>query len=641
MIISYKWLQTYFDGELPPPEKIVEVLTFGIFEVEGVEKKEDDTILDIKVLPDRAHDCLSHRGIARVLSALLDIPLRAEQSRSLPEERPTTLAVDVTDHLACRRYVGRVLRGITVGPSPDWLRERLEAIGQRSINNIVDATNYVMFDIGQPLHAFDKDKIAGEGIVVRAALASERITTLDGKDVALPQGTLVISDGDAPAGVPLAIAGVKGGKSAQVDEQTSCIILEAANFDPVAVRKTSRGLNILTDSSKRFENELTPEIAREAMDRVTALIVEIAGNGNTVIEEIVDVYAKQLKEHTITLGALDVNRLLGTDMSDTDMEAFFNRLRFAYTKESDPAVFTIAVPVMRLDMREKVDVVEDIAHLFGYANIPTNIPKDAKAQVSKKFYYASFIRNTLVEAGFSEIYSYTFAQSGEIELANPPAPDKEFLRINLSDEIKTSLAHNIRNAELLGLDEVKIFEIGNVFSSAWEHTSLAIGVEMSAAGKKKATILENAMRDILDLLSQKLGVELDGAVGNVWETDLDLLVKELPEPPDTYATVLSKESHATAVYKKISPYPFITRDIAVWVPKEVSSLEIEKMISGQSGELLARDPRLFDTFEKEGRTSYAFRLVFQSYDRTLTDEEANAVMNKITAIFNQKDFQVR
>ena len=318
-----------------------------------------------------------------MLSALLDIPLRAEQSRSLPEERPTTLAVDVTDHLACRRYVGRVLRGITVGPSPDWLRERLEAIGQRSINNIVDATNYVMFDIGQPLHAFDKDKIAGEGIVVRAALASERIITLDGKDVALPQGTLVISDGDAPAGVPLAIAGVKGGKSAQVDEQTSCIILEAANFDPVAVRKTSRGLNILTDSSKRFENELTPEIAREAMDRVTALIVEIAGNGNTVIEEIVDVYAKQLKEHTITLGALDVNRLLGTDMSDTDMEAFFNRLRFAYTKESDPAVFTIAVPVMRLDMREKVDVVEDIAHLFGYANIPTNIPKDAKAQVSK------------------------------------------------------------------------------------------------------------------------------------------------------------------------------------------------------------------------------------------------------------------
>lgn len=634
MIVSYKWLQTYFNKGLPPPGKIAEALTFGIFEVESTEKNGDDTIFDIKVLPDRAHDCLSHRGIARELAALLNTELKEEHTPIL-NAAPVTLSVSVIDGKLCRRYIGRVVRGIAVGPSPDWLRERLEAIGQRSINNVVDATNYVMFDIGQPLHAFDARKLDG-GIVVRCARKGEHITTLDKKDIVLDEKILVIADTKDP----LAVAGVKGGKKAEVDEKTTDIILEAANFDPVSVRKTSRALGIFTDSSKHFENDLTPELAREAMDRATALIMEIAGNENTIVEEVADVYLGPQIKHTIAIGAADVNRLLGTRIGDDTLEEFFLRLRFLYVKAGSPAVFTVSVPAMRLDMREKADIAEDIGHIYGYGNIPSVIPTAAKARVSKKFYYESFIRKILVEAGFSEIYCYTFAAAGEREIANPHTKEKAFLRANLGEGVKESLVRNALCAELLGIEEIKIFEMGNVFDGGGEHTSLALGVEIPRGGNKKAALEENAVREAIDLLSQKLGVELAGVSCNAWETNLNTLVKSLPEPPRTYEAVLSEDA-ITLAYKKISPYPFIVRDIAAWVPEGTNVNELSDSITKEGGALIARGPTLFDEFKKDGKISYAFRTVFQAHDRTLTDDEANAIMNRITETFHRKGFQVR
>lgn len=636
MIISYKWLQTYFSEPLPSPEEIAETLTFGIFEVEGTEKKGDDTIFDIKVLPDRAHDCLSHRGIARELASLLNLPLREEKDVHIPEERSTTLLVQVDDPIACRRYIGRIVRGVKVGPSPAWLTERLEAIGQRSINNVVDATNYVMFDIGQPLHAFDKDKVSGEKIIVRKTGVSERIITLDGKEVTLPESALVIADEKEP----LAIAGVKGGKKAEVDRHTTAIVLEAANFDPVAVRKTSRTLGILTDSSKRFENDLTPDLAKEAIDRVTALIVLIAGGENTIVEDIADVYPTQQEPRTISLSGNDVNRLLGTTLSDEDIEKFLNQLKFFFEKKGSPAVFTVTAPPERLDLKETADLVEDIAHVYGYGNIPSVAPQKEQIVVDKKFYYIAIIRAMLASGGFSEIYGYSFVPEGEIELQNPLGNDRAFLRANLNDGMLDALSKNAGNVALLGLTSVRVFEFGNVFRKSGEKTLLAVGVHHLKKTK------EGALRTLLAKLAEEIGApslpvvggyDLSDGMREVVAIDIDALVSALPEPEGEYSVPES----ASVQYKPFSLYPFIARDIAVWVPEGTAQSAVTDIIIALGGDLLVQGPTLFDEFKKDGKISYAFRFVFQAPDKTLTDSEANVIMERIYAKLRELGFTVR
>ena len=252
MLISYTWLQKeYFDNALPEIEKISDALLFHAFEIEGVTQVGDDFVIDVDVLPNRAHDCLSHRGIAKEISVILDIPLKEKKYNYVGEEKDTSLSVDVKDSNVCDRYMGRVIRNISVQESPEWLKQRLESIGQRSINALVDATNFVMFSLGQPTHVFDLDKVTNQKIVVRTAQEGEGMTTLDGKTVELQEGDYVIASEEGP----LAIAGVKGGTLAEVTAETRDIVLEAAHFDPVTVRKTARKLAILTDSSKRFENE--------------------------------------------------------------------------------------------------------------------------------------------------------------------------------------------------------------------------------------------------------------------------------------------------------------------------------------------------------------------------------------------------
>ena len=323
MIVSYKWLQTYFDEKLLAPEELEELLTLHAFEVENIEKVDDDYILDIDVLPNRAHDCLSHRGIAKEIALLLGLNIKQLKKDSLPSSNDIKVQVENKEQGLCRRYIGRRVNGIKVAQSPDWLKERLETIGQKSINNIVDATNYVMFDIGQPLHAFDADKVEGD-IVVRLAKKGEKIITLSGDEVELDESVLVIADGKDP----LAIAGVKGGKKAEVDENTTNIILEAANFVPVNVRKTSRKLNILTDSSKRFENEISPEVAQWGMEEVSTLIVDIAGSDGTKVGEVVDVYPKVANLYKVGVSLEEINKILGVQITESEVEDIWNRFGF-------------------------------------------------------------------------------------------------------------------------------------------------------------------------------------------------------------------------------------------------------------------------------------------------------------------------
>jgi phenylalanyl-tRNA synthetase beta chain len=276
MLVSYKWLQSYFEKPLPPVEDVVHAFTFGAFEIEGTEEKHGDTIIDIKVLPDRACYCLSHRGIAKELSALLGVPMKQDPFvKSIPSLTPTSAVLTVrADPMRSPYYATALIKNVHVAPSPQWLKEALESMGQRSINNVVDATNYVMLDLGTPLHAFDAKKTSGH-IDVRSAKEGETITLLGGAEKTLTGTETLITDADT--GAALALAGVKGGALAELDAETTDIIVEAATFDPVITRKTAAKHDVRTDASKRFENKVAPVLPAHGMEAVVALITTVAG----------------------------------------------------------------------------------------------------------------------------------------------------------------------------------------------------------------------------------------------------------------------------------------------------------------------------------------------------------------------------
>jgi len=631
--LSYNWLKSYFDESLPEPEKLVEVITRSAYEVERLEKKNEDYTLDIDVLPNRAHDSLCHKGIAREISVLTERGLKEHAWGEITEDASISISVDVEEPTLCRRYIGKPIKGIKVGTSPEWLKERLETIGQKSINNIVDITNFVMFDIGQPMHAFDADKVEGR-IVVRKARAGERITTLDGQEVDLDTDTLIIADEKDP----LAIAGIKGGTKAVVDEKTTNIILEAANFHPAETRKASTRIGIKTDSSKRFENELSQGLAEEAMKEAVALITEgisVEGVGVST-----DVYPKKEESVSIEINTDKVNKLLGSQMTDKDTEEVLDKLQFVYKK--DVGMFNIEIPNVRLDLRIAQDLIEEIGRIYGYDRIEERVfAAREQTSVNKLFYYSHKIRNILREEGYSESYLYAIVNSGEVEVANPIASDKSFLRTNLASGIAEVLEYNSKNAPLLGLTQIKMFEIGNVFYKDRENVLLSIGV-----WSPKGEDINEVLKKTITILGYSIGVDVSEKFitksDNVWEINLVELIETLPEPT-SYENVLMVPTDSVQ-YKPISPYPFITRDIAVFVPSEVEQEAVETVIRDDAGELLVHGPDLFDRFEKKNnesgeieKVSYAFNIVFQSNERTLTDEEINKIMVKITENLNAQD----
>ncbi len=332
MKISYNWLQSFFDKKLPKPEKLAEALTMHSFEVEEIHEvrlqksPKSDFILGIDILPNRAHDCLCHVGVAKEISAILNLKIKNQKSKLQfkNQKSKNNLKIEIQEADLCRRYIGRIVEGLEVGPSPKWLKERLEAIGQKSINNIVDAANYAMFEVGQPLHVFDLDKVDGN-IIIRKAKNGEKIITLDNQEIELDENVLIIADNSDP----LAIAGIKGGKKAEVGIETKNIILEAANFEPSNIRRASRRLNLRTESSLRFENEITPELAEIAIDRLTALILETAG-GKTGTK--IDYYPKKANQYKLGIHPKDVENLLGVHIPEKEIIDIFARLGFGVKK---------------------------------------------------------------------------------------------------------------------------------------------------------------------------------------------------------------------------------------------------------------------------------------------------------------------
>ncbi|MCU0660569.1 MAG: phenylalanine--tRNA ligase subunit beta [Candidatus Pacebacteria bacterium] len=632
MKISYNWLKSYFKDPLPSPEKLAELFTFRFAEVESIESVGEDTVLDVKVLPDRAHYALCHQGIAIETSAIMGLPL------AIPEYVPKIgtdkkVPVNIENSTLCRRYTARYIHNVTVQESPDWLKERLATIGQRPINSIVDVANFIMFDMGQPLHAFDADKVEGT-ITVRMALSGEQITTLDGKEVLLSPEVLVIAD----ALGPLAIAGIKGGKRAEVDSATKNIILEAAHFDPAYIRKASGILGIRTDSSKRFENEITPEWAAPGSDLTAALIGELSPD--SVVGEISDLYTVKDARRTIVFDPAFAVSMLGETIDSATMANIFSALGIVATKKGE--LYTLAIPPERLDLTTPEDVAEEIGRLYGYENIPPIAPPKLPHALAplKSIYYEEKIRDALVTEGYSEIFTYSFMKSGVLEIEKSLASDKNFLRAGLRSNMAEALEKNGYNADLLGLDDIKIFEIGKTFNADGEHTKVCVGVRKlkKQKGVTSKTILEEMLAKLPELdLSFSI---TESGMDTIAEAELS--VATLPE---ALSWGLKPYIQNTVAYKKISSYPFIVRDIAMFVPVDTSEDAIATVLRSEAGELLA-NLRLFDIFTKtfpDGtqKTSYGFRLVFQSYEKTLSDEEANAIMSGIHATVVTKGWEVR
>jgi phenylalanyl-tRNA synthetase beta chain len=627
MKVSLAWLQKYFETPLPPIEEVAEALTFHSCEIEEM----TDTMLDVKVLPDRAAYALSHRGIALEISAALNIPLRYDPLRlPVPDFQTTDMLAVSVDDAFVRRHMGAIIRGVKVGESPAWLKEELEAVGQRSINSIVDATNAVMLNIGQPLHAFDLGKISKDGDVtrihIRRAHEGEQVTVLSGDTYTLTPDTFVIAD--ATSGKALDIAGLKGGLHSGVDENTTDLFISVGTYDGTLIRKTSQKLKLWTDASLRYQNRPSAELVAYGMRDVVKLITDVAG-GELV--GVVDVYPHKEEVVPVNVSLKDIEARLGIPYSPEQVEQVLHALGCTFALEGDTYIVTPSFE--RKDLSIKEDVIEEVGRLVGYENVPAlPLPVPDHAPSSSVFQGIEHIKDVLLERGFVEISTQSFAKHGDLELANPLDQAKPWLRASLTENMREALSRaQLMAPRVLGpTPSVSLFELGSVFTEAGESFALCIG-NRGAQEKTKPAVLLDVCAHLRDTVGLTLTPQEDGVA------ECLLSHATLNSLGEGYQV----ETVSQGMYKPFSTYPFALRDVAVWTPDGTLESEVANHIIASAGEYLQRID-LFDRFEKEGRISYAFRLVFESMERTLTDVDLDSAMERVTdALKNTPGFEVR
>lgn len=644
MKVVHEWLKEYVGPSIPSPEKLEELFMFHAFEVEGLEKVGMHDVIDVKVLPDRASYCLSHRGIAREIASITGTPLAYDPLQS-NDRLPIfdQITVDIEDAHACTRFGAALITGITVGPSPEWLQNRLLALGQRPINNIVDATNYVMYAVGQPLHAYDARKFpqkdgvwqfhvrfADKGetvsLIAESGKTEDRIVTLDGTEL------LIV---DKSSNRAIGLAGVKGGAFAGVDAQTKNIIIEAAHFDPVITRKTARRLGIVIDASKRFENNPSQNLIPHALREIVGLIQDIAGGA---CEGSIDRILQDEIRPVVTVDPMHVNALLGLSLSREEISALLLRIGASITEEGN--LLQVQGPWERSDLTIEEDFIEEVGRLYGYEHVVSVIPSAVSlSEINARHYYSECVRSFLITEGFSEVITSSFRNKDEIQLQNALASDKSYVRSSLRKNIEEVLRKNAPLADLLGATSTRIFEIGTVFNKGKEgieeHVSLCLGTRIKAQGYTSKD--DAAITEVITALSAHMGRALSFDVEQgIAECDFSAVASMLPVP-DAYEPVTVSEE---VQFQAFSTFPFISRDIALWVTEGILPESVESVINGHAGVLRVRTT-LVDVFAKERRTSYAFRLVFQASDRTLTDEEINTVMDAVYKAAGSEGWEVR
>lgn len=651
MKISYEWLSSYFDSPLPSPKELGDVLSAHVCEVESIEDYEGDAVLDVKILPDRAPYMLSHRGIAREISAITGIAITSSKKAPSLEDTRSDAGVFVIDsnieipqiHIdpqtngTVRRVTARRIEGIQ-GETPVWMKRRLAAVGQRSIFFLVDVSNYIMLDIGQPMHMFDADLIQGV-MVARMAKEGETIEALSGEVYTLNSQDIVFADDEGL----LDIAGVKGGKRTEVSAQTSNIIAVSANFSPSHIRKTSVRLNLRSDASKRFENNVPAPRALDALCRATEYIVQVVPESR--VGAALDAYPEPVKPWALTVDLVKVADRIGRPITPTFAEQILKRMDAdVQTTAEAPTVYTIIPHYDRPDMQHEQDIADEMGRIAGYASLQPILPPalENNAPHDSTFVFSEIIKDVLVSRGMSEFILYSLVPKGAFSIVYPLAKDKAALRESLRPLMKQSLITNARNADLLMQDRVVIFEIGKVFTSEGEGLKLAIG---SAGGKKKGSENEQVVRDALRAIGERMGNEVavglytveTGEFGAIAELDLDVYFSHVSAAPD-YAAVQVTENKLIR-YVPFSPYPFSSRDIAVFVPAALPREEVAQLIKDMAGPLCVRF-WCFDIFQKNidgvDMTSYAFRMVFQSFERTLEESDIQPIMDAMYEVIRSK-----
>lgn len=644
MLVSYNWLKEYLGEIALTPSEAADLLVKHAFEVEGMEAVDDDTVIDVDVLPNRSSDCLSHRGIAREIASITGIPLAfdpLQQANKLPLTDAISVEIDDTDR--CSRFTALLLDSVTIADSPQWLQTGLKAIGQRPINNVVDATNYVMYAIGQPMHAYDASAFPRQdnkwSFGVRTARKQEEVALLaegsgdEERSVSLDGNETLITD--LSTDTPVGLAGVKGGTFAGVHSNTKQVIIEAAHFDPTLTRLTARRHNIVIDASKRFENEPSQVLPLYAQNLIATLLEEIAG---AKVLGMIDVGEITKVPPTVKVSSARVNSLLGVTVPEALVREILENI--GATVEEQSGDWYCTGPEERTDLNIEEDYIEEIGRLYGYDKIQSSVP-DATAlqEYNKNFYYSNLVRRTLVDIGFSEVITSSFRKKDKVSLKNALASDKSYLRSRLEKNITEALDKNIHNKDLLGVSEVRIFEIGTVFdkeeAGIMEHTALTLGVLIKPSGYsgKEDAILKAATEKV----EEALGVEIDWEIKKgIAECNFDSVVEQL-NLPTAYQPIKPPKQVS---YQAFSVYPAIVRDISMWVDGDTTKESVQKLLQETAGQLCVRLTPV-DEYHKEGRTSLAFRLVFQANDKTLTDDEVNAVMDRVYQAVEEVGWETR
>ncbi len=682
MKISYQWLQEFVDIDILglEIEDVGNALTMVGLAVDVIEEFEDDYIFDVDVTTNRV-DCLNHLGVARELAAQFRLKLKKPNFLPLPYDQTRAggfpIEVSIEDSDLCPRYAARVMTDVAVGESPQWLRKRLESVGQRPVNAIVDVTNFVLFEIGQPLHAFDYHLLADSKIVVRRGRQGERLETLDGTVRHLDDSMLLICDGDKP----VAIGGVMGGADSEISEASKTVLLESAYFEPSSIRRTARKLGLSTEASYRFERGGDPGLQVSALNRACSLIAEISGG--TCVSPVIDENPVERKPQVLTLRGKRIAQVLGTPVPTEDVQTIFSCLEFQPEEETE-GVFRVEVPSFRRDVELEADLVEEVARHYGYERIPSHYP--AATGVGR---YADtekidrLLISTLVGAGFFEAVNYVFTTPAReavftktipplVPVANPLTEVDTHLRATMIPGLIESVKQNLNH----GVDNVRLFETGRVFrpgdspsNEAHEERRLALVATGEFYGSFWNQLsepfdfyhLKGIVAELFKHLRQPIEFQQTGDVpflhpGIAAEllfkgNRIGFLGSLHPRLIETFkfpkAVFLSEFSLEEVYsqrlmepeYKPLPRFPSVERDLSFVLDRAISFSTIDLAVQAlQIAEL--QDFRLIDLYQgsrlPQDKISLTVRVTFVAPSRTLTQEEVNERFEGVVAALKQK-----
>ena len=663
MSVSLNWLTDYVDIAMPAAELAALLTGIGL-EVEPVfEETDSDLVFDVEITSNRP-DCLGHIGLAREIAAATGAPLKLPDLDHVPATGDVGehAAVEVLDEVFCPRYTARLLRGVTVGPSPEWLVERLEAVGLRSINNVVDVTNYVLMEYSQPLHAFDFDTLHGGRIVVRRARDGEFITAIDGSKHELRDWMGIIADADRP----VAVAGVMGGLDTEVGEATTNVLIEAAQFDPLINRRTSRALNLMSDASYRYERGIDPVALERASLRACRMILDLAGG--ELLDGIVDVWAAPYEAPVVAMRTARCNALLGLEVPVADQVAILDALHLV-PKHSGESI-TCAIPSHRPDLKREVDLIEEVGRIHGLDKIPiggsvTHEVKPPSATESARR-EAGAVLNA---AGYFEAITPTFIDAVEADLfgwTGSLAVDPRLRKTNglLRQGILPNLLRSWKVNQDAGNEDVRLFELAAVFPpppAGDEQTLPAEYVQLALLTGAELTDVRGALEAVVGRFDPRAALVVEAAdvagftpgeaatltlVTDGGRTDFGVMGRLNGTVADHYGLTaqpvgamvhfeaLLAMGRATRAYAPLPRFPAIRRDLSVVVDEPVTWEQLTAAAVPAAGDLLTGIDYVGTYRGKQvggGRKSVTGRLVFRHGDRTLTHEEVDAAIEAVVA----------